>query len=232
MLAGMDDKEDLSGDITLEAMSGLSKVVRVLDEQQVRSVIINVALRIRPCFEKERPEVRAAAFTLFGDLAKFGDGHCEIAFNEQIHNNFISLLLHLNDEDITVVKACKYALRLLGPKVGSDTINMMFQKHLMEEGQLHYGEFMNDLSKEIISDFPDKVGLYVAACSSHFRSLWPVIQCNAAILVGFILGNLPADKQDLVNRDTVCQGLIFLLKDPNRQVKIRASEAMGLLHAY
>ena len=35
--------------------------------------------------------------------------------------------------------------------MGSDSINEMFQKHLLEEGHLHYGEFMNDLSRLIVS---------------------------------------------------------------------------------
>ena len=37
--------------------------------------------------------------------------------------------------------------------MGSDAVNKMFQKHLLEEGHLHYGEFMNDLSRLIVSFF-------------------------------------------------------------------------------
>lgn len=35
--------------------------------------------------------------------------------------------------------------------MGSESVNKMFQKHLLEEGHLHYGEFMNDLSRLIVS---------------------------------------------------------------------------------
>ena len=35
--------------------------------------------------------------------------------------------------------------------MGSESINKMFQTHLLEEGHLHYGEFMNDLSRLIVS---------------------------------------------------------------------------------
>lgn len=35
--------------------------------------------------------------------------------------------------------------------MGSEQVNQMFQKHLLEEGHLHYGEFMNDLSRLIVS---------------------------------------------------------------------------------
>ena len=52
MLAGMDDKEDPDDLITMEAMSGLAKIFEQIDEKHVRPILINIALRIRPCFEK------------------------------------------------------------------------------------------------------------------------------------------------------------------------------------
>ena len=52
MMAGMDDKEDAHDEITLEAMSGLSKILSSVDETQIRAILINISLRIRPCFEK------------------------------------------------------------------------------------------------------------------------------------------------------------------------------------
>lgn len=52
MMAGMDDKEDPEDDITLESMSGLSKILKEIAESNVRPILVNIALRIRPCFEK------------------------------------------------------------------------------------------------------------------------------------------------------------------------------------
>lgn len=52
MLAGMDDREDPEDLITMEAMSGLSRIFQQIDEGHVRPILINIALRIRPCFEK------------------------------------------------------------------------------------------------------------------------------------------------------------------------------------
>ena len=51
-MAGMDDKEDPENTITLEAMSGLSRILSQLDEASVRQILINICLRIRPCYEK------------------------------------------------------------------------------------------------------------------------------------------------------------------------------------
>ena len=52
MLAGMDDREDPDELITMEAMNGLSRIFDRIDEGHVRPILINITLRIRPCFEK------------------------------------------------------------------------------------------------------------------------------------------------------------------------------------
>lgn len=53
---------------------------------------------------QEKPAVRAQAIILFGNLSRFGDGPSKAPFLEQIHSNFVSLLLHLNDPEIEVKK--------------------------------------------------------------------------------------------------------------------------------
>lgn len=52
MMTGMDDRDDPECDLTLEAMAGLSKILAVVDENNVRHIFINICLRIRPCFVK------------------------------------------------------------------------------------------------------------------------------------------------------------------------------------
>ncbi|XP_033117617.1 maestro heat-like repeat-containing protein family member 1 isoform X2 [Anneissia japonica] len=232
MMAGMDDKEDPEDNITLESMSGLSRILTQIEESSIRPILVNITLRIRPCFEKERASVRAAAFQLFGSLSHFGDGPSKAPFLEQIHTNFVSVLLHLNDEDLEVRKSCKHALRQFGPLLGSESINEMFQKHLIVDGHLNYGEFMYDLTKVIIADFIQKINFFVMGNVSFFRSSWPEIRSNAAIFVGFLLGNLPKAQHSLITKDHVCGALTLLLKDPVPSVRIKAAEAMSLLFEY
>lgn len=52
MMTGMDDREDPGCNITLEAMSGLSSILSQVAEADVRNILINIALRIKPMFEK------------------------------------------------------------------------------------------------------------------------------------------------------------------------------------
>ncbi|XP_067055526.1 maestro heat-like repeat-containing protein family member 1 [Acropora muricata] len=231
MMAGMDDKDDQDDEITLESMSGLAKILAKLDENNVRQILINICLRIRPCFEKEKSSVRAAAFVLFGKLSRFGDGPSKAPFLEQVHTNLVSVLLHLNEE-IDVTKACKSCLRSIAPLMGSEQVNQMFQKHLLEEGHLHYGEFMNDLSRLIIVDLADKISFYVMGCVSFFKSSRDDIKANAALFTGFILGNLPKERRYEISKDHVCGALILLLKDPSPKVRCKAAEAISLLYDY
>lgn len=48
-------------------------------------------------------------------------------------------------------QACKYAMRVCAPVVGSEQITAMFQNHLHDDKALHYGEFINDLTKYLVS---------------------------------------------------------------------------------
>jgi hypothetical protein len=69
---------------------------------------------------------------------------------EQIHSNFVSFVLHLNEKEEKVRKSCKYVLKQVGPLIGSDSVNDLFQTTLMENKSLHFGEFINNLSKLLV----------------------------------------------------------------------------------
>jgi len=59
-------------------------------------------------YQQENTAVRSAAFVLFGDLAAFGSGASKEQFLEQIHTNFVSFLLHLNDHENQVRQVRNY----------------------------------------------------------------------------------------------------------------------------
>lgn len=61
--------------------------------------------------------------------------------------------MHLNENDQIVKKSCKYTLRQVGPLLNSDAINDLFQKALIDDVPLHYGEFINNLSKILVLNY-------------------------------------------------------------------------------
>ncbi|KAG9345013.1 hypothetical protein JZ751_009553 [Albula glossodonta] len=228
MSSGMEEKDDPGKHITLEAMSGLSKVLLYLDKKNVQLLVVYIFMKIKPFLESENDEIRCASITLLGNLSKFGSG--EPVFRDQIHNVLVSLLLHLSDPSPQVVKACKYAMRVCAPVVGSEQITTMFQNHLHEDKGLHYGEFINDLTKYIIKDFPAMLNFYHITVMQFFRSNWAEVRASAAMFIGFLLGNLPEEYFSHMNMGTLTKGLVQLLQDPEPLVRAKAAEAMGRFH--
>uniref|UniRef100_A0A4W5KMP5 Maestro/Maestro-like HEAT-repeats domain-containing protein n=1 Tax=Hucho hucho TaxID=62062 RepID=A0A4W5KMP5_9TELE len=102
MSSGMEEKDDPGKHITLEAMSGLSKVLLYLDKKNVQLLVVYIFMKIKPFLESENDEIRCASIMLLGNLSKFGSG--EPVFKDQIHNVLVSLLLHLSDPNLQVVK--------------------------------------------------------------------------------------------------------------------------------
>lgn len=225
MSSGMEEKDDPGKLITLEAMSGLSKVLLYLDKKNVHLLVVYIFMKIKPFLESENDEIRCASIHLMGNLSKFGSG--EPIFKDQIHNVLVSLLLHLVDPNPQVVKACKFAMRVCAPVVGSEQITSMFQNHLHDDKNLHYGEFINDLTKYLIQDFPGMLNFYHISVIQFFKSNWAEVRGGAAMFIGFLLGNLQEEHWSHLNMGTVTKGLVMLLQDPDPVVRVKAAEAMG-----
>ncbi|XP_043973781.1 maestro heat-like repeat-containing protein family member 1 isoform X1 [Gambusia affinis] len=228
MSSGMEEKDDPGKLITLEAMSGLSKVLLHLDKNNVHLLVVYIFMKIRPFLESDNDDIRCASILLMGNLSKFGSG--EQVFKDQIHNVLVSLLLHLVDPNAQVVKACKYAMRVCAPVVGSEQITAMFQNHLHEDKGLHYGEFINDLTKYLIQDFPGMLNFYHISVIQFFKSNWPEVRAAAAMFIGFLLGNIQQEHLSHLNMGTISKGLVVLLQDPDPVVRVKAAEAMGHFH--
>ncbi|MEQ2200298.1 hypothetical protein XENOCAPTIV_026953, partial [Xenoophorus captivus] len=71
----------------------------------------------------------------------------------------------------------------------SKQITTMFQNHLHEDKSLHYGEFINDLTKYL--DFPGMLNFYHISVIQFFKSNWPEVRAAAAMFIGTAaLGNI------------------------------------------
>ncbi|XP_032872102.1 maestro heat-like repeat-containing protein family member 1 [Amblyraja radiata] len=232
MVSGLEEKAELDDLVALEAMSGLSKVVRQLEEQDVRNVLGGVVAAVQPFFENENERLRAAAFAAFGNLSRFACDGSRQPFLENVHHSLVSLLLHLNDSSPEVSRACKTVLHLVGPHLCSDGICAVFQTELLEEAHSRYWEFIGQLTKLIVSDFPDNVSLYLTGSMSFFKSMLPEIRGNAVILAGFLLYNLPKDYVETSMDENVCVAIIMMLHDVSPCVRIKAAKVLGLYRGF
>ncbi|KAK4880533.1 hypothetical protein RN001_008679 [Aquatica leii] len=217
--------------LTLESMLGFSKLLKVPEIRQLYSQQVKAAMRIKPLFEHEDVLLREAAFRLLGDLAS---SICDIkqheAFREQVCGSLIALLLHLCDEHLSVVKASKYSLRKLTPFLNSTEVNTMIQDHVLEEGTLHYADFMTDLVKVMAKELLELFPVFLMTCLSYFKSSWVEIRGYAALITGLLYSQtLNTDVRKQLSIETVCHRLLQLLKDENPQVRTRAVQAIACL---
>ncbi|XP_061463180.1 maestro heat-like repeat-containing protein family member 1 isoform X2 [Rhineura floridana] len=229
MMNGMDDKDDPHSLVALEAMSSLSKILAFTEERDVHSMLLHIAIRIRPFFDSEKRELRQCSIILFGHLTKFSAGSCEDAFFEQILNGLVTLLLHLQDPKPEVIKACKFALRRCGPSMGCPVLCDMFQNHLHEDRSLHYGEFMNDVCKHLMQNYPDSLSRLVATNLFYFKSSWPEIRAAAPMFVGFLVLHVSRAHSQQLDLDELIAALTVLLKDPVTAVRVKVAETLGRL---
>uniref|UniRef100_A0A8C2WJ67 Maestro heat-like repeat family member 1 n=1 Tax=Cyclopterus lumpus TaxID=8103 RepID=A0A8C2WJ67_CYCLU len=213
--------------ITHEAMSGLSKVLVYLDKKNVHLLVVYIFMKIKPFLESENDEIRCASIHLMGNLSKFGSG--EAVFKDQIHNVLVSLLLHLVDPSPEVVKVSR---KLLSIVLYCIQITAMFQNHLHDEKSLHYGEFINDLTKYLIEDFPGMLNFYHISVIQFFKSNWAEVRAGAAMFIGMTSKTTRVDAwvRNGVFLLQSCVCLVMLLQDPAPVVRVKAAEAMGRFH--
>lgn len=92
-------------EVILESLLTFSKLLNALGGYKFHLFQVTAAVRIKLIFGQEDVQLRRAAFQLLGDLTSSlnPDTNME-AFKEQIQGNLITLLLHLCDQDIYVIK--------------------------------------------------------------------------------------------------------------------------------
>uniref|UniRef100_A0A8U7NY87 Maestro heat like repeat family member 1 n=1 Tax=Corvus moneduloides TaxID=1196302 RepID=A0A8U7NY87_CORMO len=228
MVNGMDDKDDPNNLVALEAMSSLSKLLDHLEERDVQSMLLHVAIRIRPFFDSEQPDLRRSSIVLFGNLSRFGRADSEV-FSEQVLNGLVTLLLHLQDPCPDVVKACKFALRMCGPCLGCEGLREMFGNHLREERGLHYGEFINDVCKFLMRSHPALLSRLISTNLFYFKSPWRELRAAAPMFIGFLVLHVDEEQGQQVDLDQLISALKLLLKDPVPAVRIKVAETLGRL---
>nr|XP_033790369.1 maestro heat-like repeat-containing protein family member 1 isoform X2 [Geotrypetes seraphini] len=230
MINAMDDKDDPNNVVTLEATSGLTKLLPHVLEKDIRSVLIHIAIRVRPFFDSEDKELRKSSILLFGNLTKYGQSHGEEdVFFDQILSGLVTLLLHLQDPTPDVVKASKFALRMCTPSMGCNGVNEMCQKHLHENRVLHYGEFLNHICKYLMQDYPDMLNRLIMTNLSYLKSIWPDMRAAAAMFIGFLVLHMQKEHYRQLELEHVMAALVLLLKDPVPAVRIKAVETLGRL---
>lgn len=63
-------------------------------------------------------------------------------------------------------------MRVCAPVVGSEQITAMFQNHLHDDKSLHYGEFINDLTKYLVRSTRSNISVSERLIVKHRLFSW------------------------------------------------------------
>ncbi|XP_030872881.1 maestro heat-like repeat-containing protein family member 1 [Leptonychotes weddellii] len=229
VIGGLDDRDDPHSLVALEAMVGLARLLDLAEPQDLRPLLLHVAIRIRPFFDSEKMELRSASIRLFGHLNKACHGGCADTFLEQVVGGLVPLLLHLRDPQAPVTSACRFALRMSGPNLKCEQLAAALQQHLQDGRGLHFGEFLNGTCKLLMHHFPDLLGRLVSTSLFYFKSSWEDVRAAAPMLTGFLVLHVEAEHRPQVDLEQLTTALQLLLKDPAPLVRMKAAETLGRL---
>ncbi|XP_027416177.1 maestro heat-like repeat-containing protein family member 1 isoform X4 [Bos indicus x Bos taurus] len=229
MIGGLDDGDDPHSLVALEAMVGLARLMDLVDAWDLHAVLLHIAVRIRPFFDSERMELRSVSIGLFGHLNKACRGDCKDVFLEQVVGGLVPLLLHLRDPHAPVVTACRFALRMCGPNLECEELAAVFQRHLQEGHDLHFGEFLNTTCKHLMRHFPDLLGRLLSTSLFYYKSSWEDVRAAALMLTGFLVLHMEAEQRPQVDLEQLLTALQLLLKDPALKVRLKAVKTLGRL---
>lgn len=85
-------------------------------------------MRLKPAFEKSNPQIRESSILLFGQLARFAKGIMSDTLINTFFANLPTIVLHLQDNDATVIRACKICLKNIVPELGSAKFAQLFEQ--------------------------------------------------------------------------------------------------------
>lgn len=231
--------EDTVAEVAAEAVASMTRIVAVVDEDTIGPNLINICFRMRPAFDRKAPEVRAAAFGLFGGLCRFGlegggGGGVEVGvkglinnFIDQLHTNIPIYVVHLNDEDDKVRECCLLSFK---------QVALLLDKRLkcvIDEGSTEahvYDNFVSAMCPLLGEIYHTRLRSYVDGIQEYFNSPWMNIRGNAAFFAGNLLASAPKNYRGNINSNALVAAILNLLKHENPLVRSRAAKAVSLLY--
>ncbi|XP_077296156.1 maestro heat like repeat family protein c11.1 [Arctopsyche grandis] len=190
-----------------------------------------ISHRIKAFMNTENPALREASIRLFGEIAY---RHQSDGVKEQAFTLFPCFLLHLADDDVDVVKACKQTLKKVCPNFDTPNSNTMIQNHLIDSAKLHITSFTTDLIKCMIGESPNSIPQLLESTMNYLNSPWENIRANSVVIIGLLFVDSDAtfakEEDYKKNLKVLTFRLLQLLKDNNSNVRASAATALSNLY--
>ncbi|XP_054439841.1 protein maestro [Pteronotus mesoamericanus] len=107
--------DPMSSEVVHESVKSLTIILGKIQGKSLGSFFIDITLQTRTLLDDENDSLRYSAFVLFGQLAAFAGRKWKKFFTYQVKQTQDSLLIHLQDRNPQVAKACKTTFRACSP---------------------------------------------------------------------------------------------------------------------
>jgi hypothetical protein len=226
--------EDADPEVAGEAVASLTKIATVVAESTMAATLINICFRMRPSFDRKDENVRAAMFTLFAELCRFGEGDVENRdpnlqhnFVDQVHQNLPIFIVHSFDTSEKVREACITSFRRMSALTGSELQAVVQETNI--DGEAAYDEFASKIAPLMVQIYGDRLRGYADVAVNYFGSPWMQIRGNSAMLLAYMLAAASADTRRKVNMNALTGSLLKLLKEKDDRVRLRTAKALSFL---
>ncbi|XP_018329994.1 maestro heat-like repeat-containing protein family member 1 isoform X2 [Agrilus planipennis] len=204
---------------TLEYYNGKEELQVVLE--------LTAAVRIKPLFEQESGDLRAASFYFLGDLADSSlRGKNADVFKEHIYGDFVPLLLHLVDENEGVVQGCKYALQRIAPILNSPNISKTIQKNI-STNNVNFTELTSEFVAILGEELQELLPVLLQACASYWKTECILIKAHALLLARIIIQATNEESFNEIPMVTLSHRLLNLCEDCDPYVRAQAIKTVS-----
>ncbi|KAK8588730.1 hypothetical protein V6N12_023151 [Hibiscus sabdariffa] len=223
--------DDLDESVQLTAVSCLLMIIESSPNDAVEPILLKLSIRLRNLQISMNVKMRADAFAAFGALSSYGVRAHKDAFLEQIHATLPRLILHLHDDDISVRRTCRNALKRFAPLMEIEGLLPLFSSHsINSDDRSDYEDFLRDFTRQFLQHLPSRVDTYMVSTIQTFDAPWPIIQANAIYVSSSIL-SLSDDRHILSLYYSQVFGMLVskMSRSTDAVVRATSSSAFGLL---
>lgn len=220
LLEGLEEPSSGEGasDVVLESLRGLAILLSLKTEKPVSP---RVVLALKPFVEKENWEMRLAAVSALGALAK-GWNKSVKAPDDDVCDHLLGCLpcltIKIEDNNSLVAKAARETLFEAANLFQNDSLIQVFRGHLAPGVQINIEGFLKDLVGCLIKELPQRAEeLRNAAVRGYCRSEVSSTRATAVLILG-LFGQPRAED---------VQRMLQLLRDKESEVRARAAEALA-----
>ncbi|KAJ7332681.1 hypothetical protein JRQ81_014861 [Phrynocephalus forsythii] len=210
-LSGMD------GRLFVETVAEMDKLLTSTDEAHC---IWNITLSLQELFSDKREDVRGSAICLFGKMVNLAKKNHKPTIRQQVLENVVPLLLHLQEENCDIAQKSKYAIEesfhFLGWKP---------PKHVVSGKVWHeHEEVLDEICHYLVQTQQGNLQRFLYQTLFYTESPLCPIKRAAIMLLGFLVLHMDSmvGKEDL---DMILQTLEGLMHDPDAPVCIAAAHA-------